>query len=178
MEKIAPLLFVLFLLPTHKAVADPIVFPLPLDSPVSVDLSVHPVVTIGERTVDFTPFLNQEFINFLWAVVPVSSGWRHTIGLRARDGLTQLTGSFPPSPDPMFVNQVPMFTDDTRMNLLAFDVIIPTGGIPFSVSFIDTDGDARTAEFASPVPEPASLLLVGSGLALLARARRRGKRPV
>lgn len=175
MRKIAPLLLAGFLLAAGKAVADPILFPLPLDSPVSVDLSVNPVVTIGTRTVDFAPLLNQEFINFLWAVRPVRGGFRHTIGLRARDGLTQLTGSFPLSPDPMFVNQVPMFGLGPR-NLLAFDVIIPSGRIPFEVSFVDTDGDARTAEFASPVPEPASLLLVGGGLALLARARRRKPR--
>ena len=75
----------------------------------------------------------------------------------------------------MFVNHVPMFGLGPR-NLLAFDVIIPSGRIPFEVSFVDADGDARTAEFASPVPEPASLLLVGGGLALLARARRRKPR--
>jgi hypothetical protein len=41
--------------------------PLPLDSPVSIDVIADPIVTFGERTIDFTPVLNQEFIVFLFA---------------------------------------------------------------------------------------------------------------
>jgi PEP-CTERM motif len=163
------------LLTTGKAAADPILVPLPLDSPVSIDLKANPIVTFGTSTIDFTPNLSQEFIHFLagFGSTP-NSGFRATIALRARDGLSQLMGSFPLSPDPVFVNRLPTFAVGTT-NLLAFDLIVPGSGTPFSVSLIDVHGDRSTAEFASPVPEPTSFLLVASGLGLLVRARRRVK---
>ena len=138
-------------------------FPLPLDSPVSIDLTINPIVTFGTRTIDFTSSLNQEFIAFLIAVTPVGGDYRNTVGVRARDGLSQLSGAFPPSPDPMFVNQLPTFTPGT-MNLLAFDLVIPDCCTRFSVSLVDLNGDSHHADFSNPTPEPATIFLAASGL--------------
>jgi hypothetical protein len=172
MRTFRSLILVSCLLWGGNATADPIVIPLPLDSPVSIDVIADPIVTFGERTIDFTPVLNQEFIAFLIAVTPVPSGYRNTIGARARDGLSLLSGSFPASPDPTFVNQLPSFSAGT-MNLLAFDLIIPGCCTPFSLSLVDLHGDIHHAGFSNPVPEPASFLLAATGLGILARRRRR-----
>lgn len=171
MRKFRPLLLLGLLLVPADAGADPIQIPLPLDSPVSIDLTINPIVTFGTRTIDFTSSLNQEFIDFLIAVTPVGSAYRNTVGVRARDGLSQLSGAFPPSPDPMFVNQLPTFTPGT-MNLLAFDLVIPDCCTRFSVSLVDLNGDSHHADFSNPTPEPATIFLAASGLALLAKRRR------
>lgn len=175
----APMFLGVLLSATHMASADPIVIPFPVESPVSVDLAATPVVTIGTRTIDFTPNLNQEFIAFLPFGAEVSHGtFRTTLAVRARDGLVDLTGMFPPSPDPGFVNQVPLFNFGT-MNLLFFDVIIPGWGTNYGVLVVDRNGDRHTANFSTPAPEPTSLLLVGSGVAMLwVRARRGGRHRV
>jgi hypothetical protein len=101
--------------------------------------------------------------------------WRNTIGIRARDGLQQLSGPFPASPDPAFVNALPSFTPGTT-DLIAFDWIIPGCCTYFSFSILDGDGTTRLARFSNPAPEPATLLLTGSALALLAGTRKRRKR--
>ena len=164
------------LLTVRTAVADPILIPLPVESPVSVDIAATPVVTFGTRTIDFTPNLSQEFIAFLPFVTEVNPGtFRNTIGVRARDGLSEFTGLFPTSPDPGFVNQVPLFAVGTT-NLLVFDVIVPGWGRSYSVSVVDRNGDPHRADFSNPVPEPTSLLLVGSGAMLLVGARHRARR--
>jgi len=156
--------------------ADPIVVSLPLNSPVSIDLAATPVVTFGTRTIDFTDNLDQQFIAFLPFITDVPDGFRNTLAVRARDGLSALTGVFPPSPDPGFVNQVPGFAFGTT-HLLAFDVIVPGWGTPYSVSLTDAGGIRHSAEFSNPVPEPTSVLLFGSGLAVLAARARQRARP-
>jgi PEP-CTERM motif len=177
MKTIASSLIVGVLFTAGYSAADPIEVPLPIDSPVSIDLNADPVVTFGTRTIDFTPNLDQEFIAFLPSVTEVPGGFRSTIGVRARDGLSELAGFFPLSPVPGFLNQVPMFSVGTT-DLMAFDVITPGWGTPFSVSMVDQHGDPHSAMFANPVPEPTSLLLVGSALGLLAGARQRAKRRI
>jgi hypothetical protein len=170
---LAPLILLGLLVAGSKgAYADPIQIPLPLESPVSVNLSLNPIVTFGTRTIDFTDNLDQEFIAFLIAQRPVGRDYRSTIGLRARDGLRRLGGMFPPSPDPTFENQLPTFAVGT-MDLIAFDLIVAGCCERYSVSLVDLHGDQRVAGFSNPIPEPSSLLLAASGLALAARARRR-----
>lgn len=161
------------LLPLSNAQADPVIVPLPLNSPVSLSLTSNPVVTIGTRTIDFTPNLNQQFISFLPAERIDSGGnYRATIGIRALAGLASLSGNFPASPDPNFANQLPIFSVGTT-DLILFDVVVGARGSKFSFILTDMNGQTRTANFSSPVPEPATMLLLSAGLAGIGAATRK-----
>ena len=172
----------LCLLSTIRAQADSIVT-VPLASPVYISLEADPVVRFTNgitdvRIIDFTPNLGQEFILFE-AVAPSFSGpmpatgFRFTIGARARDGLASITGNFPPSSDPTFTNAVPTgFTVGTT-DLLLFDLVIAGGNVPFSITLTDVDGDGHPANFATPVPEPTALALaLTAALAVVGMAYR------
>jgi hypothetical protein len=146
------------------------IIPAPLAQPVLVQLEVDPVVMIGPRLIDFSPNLAQEFITFFALIDLNDFGYRMTLGLRARDGLASLVGTFPPSPDPAFVNVLPDFTPGTTA-LLFFDVAAFGENVKFPITITDLQGDARTAEFQTPTPEPTTLLLWGTGAAGLGVAR-------
>lgn len=125
----------------------------PTTDPVRIDLEVDPVVTFNSRTVDFTPYLDQEFICFLFTYV---EDWTY-LGLRARDGLIDV--------DPY---ELPADGTDAFW-LLPIDTLGP-----ISLTMTDTTGLVHVAGFAprfdptqpESVPEPATGLLVLVGLAL------------
>jgi hypothetical protein len=167
-----PALWCVALLTSVSAVeADPIRIPLPLDVPVSVDIRANPVVTFGQRTIDFSGNLDQQFVAFLISQGPVGLDYRSTVAIRARDGLQELSGVFPPSFNPRFANQLPTYTIGTT-DLIAFDLYFTGCCTRYSVSLVDGYGIRRNSEFAT-APEPASLVLAASGLALALGARRR-----
>ena len=109
-----------------------------------VSLTTNPVVTIGSRTIDFSNNVGQQFIDFEAMVLDVSNlygntAYRVTLGLRARDGLSSLTGSLPGSPDPTFGNKLPNFAAGTT-DLILFDTIISGSGTPFFITPTDLRG--------------------------------------
>jgi hypothetical protein len=152
---------------------------LPLNTPVFVSLTADPIVTVGTRTIDFTPNLNQQFIGFIFVATDVSGlyggtpTYRETLGLRARDGLASLSGAFPLSPDPVFANALPVFTAGTT-DLILFDLIVPGFGTLFTVTQTDLTGaTTQPGQFQTPTPEPGAIYLCGAGLlALIANAIR------
>ena len=151
---------------------------LPLNTPVFVSLTADPIVTVGIRTIDFTPNLGQQFIGFFFVTTDVSSlyggtpTYRETLGLRARDGLASLGGTFPLSPDPGFSNTLPVFTAGTT-DLILFDLIVPGSGTLFTVTQTDLTGATTPGQFRTPTPEPGAIYLCGAGLlALLANTIR------
>lgn len=162
-----------------SAKADPLIIPVPLDSPVFVSLTTHPVITLGSRTIDFSPNLNQEFIHFL----PVmrfmgpqdAYTFRVTVGIRARDGLASLSGVLPQSPDPSFSNTLPVFTVGTT-DIIFFDLIIAGHGVSFSLTLTDMNGRRSTPMFGTPLPEPATIALLATGLIGAATAHRRRRK--
>ena len=145
------------------------IVPAPLAQPVLVQLEVDPVVMIGTRLIDFSTNLAQEFINFHVLVNFNDFGYRMTLGIRARDGLASLEGTYPPSSDPAFVNALPSFPAGPTA-LLLFDVAAFGNDLPFHTTITDLEGDSRLVEFQTPAPEPATLLLWGAGAASLSIA--------
>ena len=174
------LVFLFSLFYSISAQADPVVVPLPLDSPVAISLTANPVVTIGTRTIDFTSSLDRTFIHFTPVVRELggaspSGVYRITVGLRSHDGLASLTGIFPQSPDPVFVNTLPVFSVGTK-ELLLFDLLITGHDVPYQFTLTDINGNTGTASFRTPIPEPATMFLLGTGLAGVGAAARRKKR--
>jgi hypothetical protein len=145
--------------------------PLPLNSPITVDLGTTPVVTVGPRTEDLSPFLANQFMSFLWWVNIEPAGFRLTLATRARDGLASFVGVFPPS-GTSFVNQVPTFTVGSD-DLYMWDVIVPGYGRDVSWTITDLNGAVRTATLSTPVPEPSAYAMVAIGLAAIMIARRK-----
>ncbi len=83
-QRLRPILVVLVLLTCAPAaaLADSIVITPPLREPVLVALDVTPIVTVGARTIDFTPYLDQEFIAFQFYGVQTDTD----LGSRSRPG--------------------------------------------------------------------------------------------
>lgn len=169
------LIFVLCLVSSSLAIQASTIIPLPINSPVFVSLTADPVVTVGTRTIDFTPNLNQQFIGFLFVTTDISDlyggapTYRETLGLRSRDGLASLGGTFPLSPDPGFSNTLPVFATGTT-DLILFDLIVPGSATHFTVAQTDLTGATTPGQFQTPVPEPGAIYLCGAGLLTLSFA--------
>lgn len=150
----------------------------PLSAPTHVDLSVTPIVTLGGRTIDFTPNLSQQFIGFQFQT-DVSQPGVTIFGFaaRARDGLASFTGHFPASVDPLFPNTDPPFTFGST-DLFLFDVQVFGAGQTLSFDMTDLNGVPHTANFQTRggimvAPEPSALALMAVGLLALGVARRK-----
>lgn len=141
---------------------------------VAIDLTTNPVVVIGTRVIDFTPNMGQEFIAFQPAVRADQGSYIFTLGIRARDGLASISGALPLSWLPGITNAIPLFQVGTT-DLLLFELAIQGDNVRFPLTTIDLDGDAHVANFQSPAPEPATLLLFGTILAGLGWRWKKGK---
>lgn len=150
----------------------------PLSAPTHVDLNSTPIVSLGTNTIDFTPYLGQQFIGFQFQTLIQSNTVIYGFAMRARDGLASFTGHFPASIDPSFPNLDPPFTVGST-DLFLFDVKTFIGQ-PVSFDMTDLNGVPHTANFqagpSATVPEPSTWMMMLTGFIVVGVTARKRSR--